>query len=180
MKTLRLLALTLLIVAHGVAQDQLAHNTSSGTNEAMSDAEGGAAITAIVPKPLPESPASQRVVDKKFVIVMGLLGGTEAMRFTSRKLIVDNEFAAGAPWVTRVPENSHLVAKYAGIFAAETFVAFELKKRHDWLPGDRVIRKFWWAYPAAMGVLNFKNGWANVHTTGPGGCTSIECATQMP
>jgi hypothetical protein len=119
------------------------------------------------------------VLDKKFVFVMGALGGAESLRFTSRKLVLDNEFAAGAPWVTHVTPNQHLVAKYAGLYAAELTVAYEMKKPHDWLSGDRVIRKFWWVYPAAMAAIHIKNGVANIRTQGPSGCTSIECAEQM-
>ncbi len=124
-------------------------------------------------------PAKERVLDKKFIFVMGALGGAESLRFTSRKLVLDNEFAAGAPWVTHVTPNQHLVAKYAGLYAAELAVAYEMKKPHVWLPGDRIIRKFWWAYPAAMTAIHIKYGVANIRTQGPSGCTSIECAEQM-
>ena len=71
-----------------------------------------------------------------------------------------------------------MVASDAGIFAAELLVAYELKKPHSWLPGDKVIRKLWWAYPAAMVAIHIKNGVANIRTQGPGGCTSMECAMQ--
>jgi hypothetical protein len=125
---------------------------------------------------LPNAPTPHRVIDKKFVFVMGALGGAETLRFTSRKLVLDNEFAAGAPWVTQVPANSNLVAKYAGLYAAELLVAYEIKKPHSWLPGDKVIRKLWWAYPAGMTAIHIKNGIGNIRTQGPGGCTSIECA----
>ncbi len=127
----------------------------------------------------PSTPQPGRVIDKKFVFVMGALGGAESLRFTSRKLVLDHEFAAGAPWVTSVPPNQHLVAKYAGLYAAELLVAYELKKPHSWLPGDRVIRKLWWAYPTAMLAIHIKNGVGNMRTQGPGGCTSADCAMQM-
>jgi hypothetical protein len=55
---------------------------------------------------------------------MGALGGAESLRFTSRNLVLDNEFAAGAPWVTHIAPNQHLVAKYAGLYAAELAVAY--------------------------------------------------------
>jgi hypothetical protein len=141
------------------------------------------------PEPLPAAPTVAtaapsavkpgRVIDKKFIFVMGALGGAESVRFTSRKLVLDHEFAAGAPWVTSVPPNQHLVAKYAGLYAAELLVAYELKKLHSWLPGDRVIRRLWWAYPSAMAAIHIKNGVGNMRTQGPGGCTSVECAEQM-
>jgi hypothetical protein len=122
---------------------------------------------------------SQRVIDKKFLFVMGALGGAESMRFTTRKLVIEREYAAGAPWITSVPANRPMIAKDLGLFASELFVAYEMKKSHDWLPGDRVIRKLWWVYPAAMSVIHVKNGVGNIRTQGPGGCTSIECAMQM-
>jgi hypothetical protein len=105
---------------------------------------------------------------------MGALGGAESLRFASRKLVLDREFAAGAPWVTSVSANQHLVAEYAGIFAAELFVAYEMKKPHSWLPGDKIIRN-----PDAMAAIHIKNGVGNIRTQGPDGCTSIECAEQM-
>ena len=145
------------------------------------------------PVVLPEAPASQRgkasrdrvvvdsvvdrVVDKKFIAVMAALGGSETLRFTTHKLVLDNEFAAGAPWVTSVPANKHLVAEYSGIFAAELLVAYELKKPHSWLPGDKYIRKFWWAYPAVMIPIHIKNGVRSIRTQPPS-CPVEECGPQ--
>jgi hypothetical protein len=128
---------------------------------------------------LPDALAPQKVMDKKFIAVMAALGGAESLRLTAHKLVLDNEFAAGAPWVTSVPSGPHMVAKYGGIFAAELLVAYELKKRHDWLPGDKVIRKLWWAPPAVLAVIHIKNGIRSIRTQGPGGCTSVaECEGQ--
>lgn len=153
-------------------------------------ARGGIAPTEELPSaPIANTPAStqstlvkksdRRVLDKKFFFVMAALGGAESLRFTTRKLVIEHEYAAGAPWVTHVPSNPPAIARNTGLFAAELLVAYELKKPHDWLPGDRVIRKLWWAYPAAMAVVHIKNGVGNVRTKGPGGCTTIECAMQM-
>jgi len=110
---------------------------------------------------------------------MGALGGAESFRFASRKLVLDNEFSAGAPWVTRVPSNQQITIKDGALFMAEDLVAYEIKKQHSWLPGDRIIRKLWWAYPATMTTIHLKNAIGNVRTEGPGGCTSIECAQEM-
>jgi hypothetical protein len=177
--TVRLLALVFLVVfqiaGHAAAQSHTPNEMPSGVQPEV-DTSGGS-ISA-PPATLPDAPSHHRVIDKKFVAVMGALGGAESMRFTSRKLVLDNEFAAGAPWVTSVPPNQHLVAKYAGIYAAELLVAYEIKKPHSWLPGDKIIRKLWWAYPAAMAAIHIKNGVGNIRTQGPGGCTSIECAMQ--
>jgi hypothetical protein len=120
-----------------------------------------------------------RVIDKKFIAVMGALGGAESFRFTTRKLVLDNEHAAGAPWVMTLPANQHLVAKDLLLYASESLVAYELKKPHSRLPGDHVIRKLWWLYPAAMVPIHIKNAVGNIHTQGPGGYTTIECAEQM-
>jgi hypothetical protein len=178
--TSRLLILTLLFAARAVAQEHLPNEMPSAVRVESSSVAGYTPAPAPVAS-LPNAPTPQkvRVIDKKFIAVMAGLGGAESFRFTSRKLVLDNEFAAGAPWVPSVPENQHLVAKYAGIYASELFVAYEMKKPHSWLPGDRIIRKFWWAYPAAMGAIHLKNAIGNVQTQGPGGCTSIECAEQM-
>jgi hypothetical protein len=164
------------MAAHAVAQNHMPNNVSLEANKEINVPTGFTTTTK--PASPPEAPTPHRVIDKKFIAVMGALGGAEAVRFTSRKLVLDNEFAAGAPWVTSVPANQHLVAKYAGIYVAELLVAYELKKPHSWLPGDKVVRKLWWAYPAAMVVIHIKNGVGNMRTQGPGGCTSVECAEQ--
>ena len=167
----------LFIVANAAAQNHLPNKLP---NEAHDDSNpaGGSGYTSALPVSPPDAPAPHRVIDKKFIAVMGTLGGAESLRFTTRQLVLDHEFAAGAPWVTRVSSNQHLVATYAGLYAAELLVTYELKKPHSWLPGDNVIRKLWWTYPAAMVAIHIKNGVGNIRTQGPGGCTSVECATQ--
>jgi hypothetical protein len=168
----------LLIAGHSVAQD---HTPKRMPYEmrAEIDSSGGFTPSFTQASSLPPAPTVHRVIDKKFIIVMGVLGGAESLRFTSRKLVLDHEFDAGAPWVTSVPPNQHLVAKYAGLYLAELLVAYEIKKPHSWLPGDKVVRQLWWAYPATMVAIHVKNGVGNIRTHGPGGCTSIECAEQM-
>lgn len=174
----RLFALLLLIVTHAVAQVRAPIDMPLEVrNETTSPS--GFTSPSTTPTTLPDAPTRERVIDKKFIIAMGALGGAETLRFTSRKLVLDHEFSAGAPWVSSVPSNQHLVAEYAGIYAAELLVAFEIKKRHSWLPGDRVVRKLWWAYPAAMAAIHIKNGVGNIRTQGPGGCTSMQCAEQQ-
>jgi hypothetical protein len=136
--------------------------------------------TAVAPSvPLPDSPTPQkaRVIDKKFVAIMGALGGAESLRFTTHKLVLDYEFAAGAPWVTSVPPDRHLVVKYGGIYAAELLLVYELKKPHSWLPGDKVMRKIWWVYPAAMAPIHIKNGVRSIRTQAPS-CPVAECEGQ--
>jgi hypothetical protein len=174
----RLLALTFVLATTVAAQDRMHAEMPLEITDTIGSAEGGVAVS-VASAPPQEAPKAQRIIDKKFVAVMAALGGAESLRFTSRKLVLENEFAAGAPWITHVEPNQNLVARYTGIYAAEFAVAYEIKKQHDWLPGDRVIRKFWWAYPAAMAAIHIKNGIANIRTQGPGGCTFIQCAQQM-
>jgi hypothetical protein len=178
--TSRLLIVTLLFAVRALAQEHVPNEMPSAVRVESSSAAGYTPAPApVISLPNAPMPQKTRVIDKKFVAVMGALGGAESFRFTSRKLVLDNEFAAGAPWVTHVPTNQHLVAKYAGIYASELFVAYEMKKPHSWLPGDRIIRKFWWAYPAAMAAIHVKNAIGNVQTKGPGGCSSLECEELM-
>jgi hypothetical protein len=168
-------AIQLLILAALLASPLAAQNTD---------------FDKISPEPLPAAPVQmisnvpvqpkpEKVFDKKFFAVMGSLGGAESFRFTSRQLVLENEYAAGAPWVTSTPSNQHTIAKDIPVYSTEFLVTYELKKSHNWLPGDRILRKLWWAYPAAMTVIHIKNAVGNVRTQGPGGCTSIECAMQM-
>jgi hypothetical protein len=177
--TARVLFLMFLIAAPGVAQEHLPSEPPSDVRVTNSSAGYTPTFTAATSLPDAPIPQRARVIDKKFVAVMGALGGAESLRFTSRKLVLDNEFSAGAPWVTSVPQNQHLVVMYAGIYASELLVAYEIKKSHSWLPGDKVIRRLWWAYPAAMTAIHVNNGVSNIRTQGPGGCTSIECEEQM-
>jgi len=164
------------IVAPNAAVLRLAHS------EIMPADALPAAPIAITPASSQAQPVTtfdRKVLDKKFFFVMAALGGAESLRFTTRKLVIEHEYAAGAPWVTHVPSNPPVVARNAGLFAAELLLAYELKKPHAWLPGDRVFRKLWWTYPAAMAAIHIKNAAGNIRTQGPGGCTSIQCAMQM-
>jgi hypothetical protein len=72
-----------------------------------------------------------------------------------------------------------LFAKNALIFASELFVAYEMKKPHSWIPGDKVMRKLWWAYPAAAATVHFKSAAHNIGMKGAVGCASAaECEMQ--
>ena len=161
-----------LLAAQEGSQTELISAPEPAANLAIPNAPSAALTTTTTIKP-------PKVIDKKFLFVMGALAGAESMRFTTRRLVIENEYSAGAPWVTSVPAKGPMIAKDLGLFASELVVAYEMKKPHDWLPGDRVIRKLWWIYPVAMTAIHIKNGVGNIRTQGPGGCTSIECAMQM-
>jgi hypothetical protein len=166
-----------LIVAQATAQNSIATENRGELHDDGANAADGGSFNPAPPVVLPDAP-KPRVIDKKFIVIMGALGGAESLRFTTRKLVLDHEFAAGAPWVTSVPANQHLVAKYAGLYALELLVAYEIKKPHSWLPGDKIIRKLWWAYPAAMGAIHIHNAIGNIRTQPPSGCTMPECQLQ--
>ena len=187
LQTARLLVFTLTVVllniARALAQNQLPNEMLREVSDEI-DATAPYTHASAPPISLPDTPVPQTVkvkvkvkgivIDKKFIAVMAALGGAESLRFTTHKLVLDHEFAAGAPWVTSVPANPHLVAKGAAIYAAELLVAYELKKPHSWLPGDKVIRKLWWTYPAAMIAIHIKNGVGSIRTQVPS-CTVAEC-----
>jgi hypothetical protein len=166
------------VVSSAVCQSQL---PSELLSEAPAKIDSMAVSPAEAPPiSLPDAPAPQeakdkvKVIDKKFIAVMAALGGAESLRFTTHELVLDHELDAGAPWVTRVPANRHLVAKYGGIYAAELLVVYELKKPHSWLPGDKVIRKLWWVYPAVMVPIHIKNGIRSIRTQARS-CPVDEC-----
>jgi hypothetical protein len=163
----RLLILTLLLASRLAAQ-KADFDKMSPDSLPLAPSETTAA---------PSSHRSEKVFDKKFFGIMGALGGAESLRFTTRKLVLDSEFAAGAPWVTRVPSNQRIVARDLPLYGSEFLVAYELRKPHSWLPRDRILRRLWWVYPAAMTAIHIKNAVGNIRTQGPGGCTSVECAT---
>ena len=172
--------LAVCIAVPPVLAESSARELPGEPNEEIS-ASGGFA-PAVSPSRLPDAPSPQgvkaRVIDKKFIAVMTALGGAESLRFTTHKLVLDHEYAAGAPWITGVPANEHLVVKYAGIYAAEFLLAYELKKPHSWLPGDKYIRKFWWVAPAALMPIHIKNGIRSIRTQDPGGCPPELCGGQ--
>jgi hypothetical protein len=176
------LLVVLLIIAPTPAQSPLPSEEMLREVRDEINSTTGSTATSARPILLPDTPVPQRaevkvnvkVIDKKFIDVMAALGGAESLRFTTHKLVLNHEFAAGAPWVSSVPANPQLVARYAAIYAAELLVAYELKKPHSWLPGDKVIRKLWWAYPAAMMAIHIKNGVGSIRTQAPS-CPVAEC-----
>ncbi len=128
--------------------------------------------------PLPDAPDAKKVIDKKFIAAMSSLAGAETLRLTTHQLVLEHEYAAGAPWVTSVPSTPHMIGKYGAIFASEALLAYELKKPHRWLPGDRVVQKFWWVVPGVMTPIHIKNGARSIGTQAPSGCPVAECGPQ--
>lgn len=185
MQTVRLLFVIFLAISSATAENpRLSEAPRDAGGETNASSASSITISSTVSTPpaylLPDAPTPRKakVIDKKFIAVMAALGGAETLRFTTHKLVLDHEFAAGAPWVPSVPPNQHLIARYAAIYAAEVLVTYELKKPHSWLPGDKVIRKFWWAYPATMAPIHIMNGIRSIRTQAPSGCPVAECEEQ--
>jgi hypothetical protein len=185
LQTVRLLFVIILAISSAIAETPLPSEAprDAGSETHAPGASSATISTTVSTSPayvLPDAPTPRkaRVADKKFIAVMAALGGAETLRFTTHKLVLDHEFAAGAPWVPSVPPNQHLVAKYAAIYAAEVLVTYEIKKPHSWLPGDKVIRKLWWAYPATMAPIHVLNGIRSIRTQAPSGCPVAECEEQ--
>ena len=174
-----LLALVIVVPVPAFAAENNPHGEIHEANAEMNPSPVNDAMIVAPPNTLPNAPAPQRVMDRKFMAVMAALGGAESLRLTTHKMVLDNEFAAGAPWVTSVPSGPHMVAKYGGIFAAELLVAYELKRPHDWLPGDKVVRKLWWVPPAALAIIHIKNGIRSIRTQAPAGCPVEGCEGQV-
>jgi len=129
------------------------------------------------PAALPEAPQPQKVkvVDKKFIAVLSALGAAESLRISTNTLALDRMLAEGAPWVTSAPNHRNLVGKNGLIFASELIVAYELKKPHSWLPGDKVIRQLWWVYPVVITTIHFKKAAHTIRMRPPAGCTLVGC-----
>jgi hypothetical protein len=79
------------------------------------------------------------VIDKKFIVVMNALGVAQSLRFITRTLVVEYEYPAGAPCVNSVPSHPNLIAKDTALYASQLLAAYEIKKPHNWLPGDKII-----------------------------------------
>jgi len=47
-------------------------------------------------------------------------------------------------WFGRRPGTARMVTENIGLFGAETVIAYEIKKPHRWLPGDKVVKRLWW------------------------------------
>lgn len=99
---------------------------------------------------LPDAP-TPKVVDKKFVAVIGALGGSMAFDMKETRSLLDrggveyNTFDFGPR-----PSNARLVAVESAYFAGFTLLAYEMKKPHSWIPRPigRVLEKTWWIVPA--------------------------------
>lgn len=188
MPTVRLLTFILMPIL-AIASSATAQDSTSGPNTFQPNASEGSDIdsraiapSAVLPVVLPPKPFAScpkvRVIDKKFVGVMTALAGSETLRYTTHTLVLDHEYAAGAPWVTHAPGNPRLIGKYGAFFAAELLVAYEWKKPHSWLPGDRFIQKLWGVPPAVMTTIHIKNGVRSIHTQAPLGCPPQYCGAQ--
>lgn len=173
---LRVLHCTMLLVllaGHAVAQETTAE--ANLKTDVVSKTEIDAPSAYVIKPIAPEAPKPRPVFDKKFMAVMGILGTAEALRSTTTALTFEHAAAEGAPFAMGRPSNASRSAKASLIFGSEMLVAYELKKPHDWLPGDKIIRKLWWVYPLAMAAVHFKSAVGNMQQQPPAGCTVDGC-----
>lgn len=117
---------------------------------------------------LPEAPEPQtRVVDKKFIAVMGFEFSAIAGDMTSTELCLgEGGFHETNPWFGPHPSVARLSTESMAIFAFESLSAYELKKPHDWIPFDRQVRRLWWVYPVANGLEHFRLTYHNMKLYG--------------
>jgi hypothetical protein len=178
-----MLLVVLLVLAPAFAESHRSEDVPGEPGGEINSTSGNSASpyapAFVAPVALPDAPTRQpvrvKVIDKKFIVAMAALGGAESLRLTTHQLVLVHEYDAGAPWVRSVPANRRLVSEYGGIYAAELLVVYELKKPHSWLPGDKIIRKFWWAYPAAMAPVHIMNGVRSIRTQASSLGPASEC-----
>jgi len=163
-----LLLCTLLITAFALAQSHV----ENAEHEPASESGHAYPAFVVLPSAPQSKPKPPKVIDVKFIVAMGILAAAESTRYTTRILVLEHERQAGDPWIGSISPHPQFVAKTLAIYFAESVMVYELKKRHEWLPADRVIRRLWWVYPAIMTQAHFRNASGSIHTTGPGGCTS--------
>jgi hypothetical protein len=182
LRTMRPLISTLLLLMVTVPPSVLAESNGPAeireVNAELSTSPANYAMIAPPKYAPPDAPSATKVIDKKFIAAMASLAGAETLRLTTHQLVLEHEYAAGAPWVTSVPSTPHMIGKYGTIFASEALLAYELKKPHRWLPGDHVIQKLWWVVPGVMTPIHIKNGARSIGTQAPAGCPVAECGPQ--
>jgi hypothetical protein len=166
----QLIFCTVLVAASALAQSHV----GVAEREPASEAVGKYPIAQSLPAAPQSKPIPPKVMDLKFIAVMSTLAAAESLRYTTRTLVLEHELRAGDPFIGNIPSHYQFGAKTLAIYAAELAVGYELKKAHGWLPGDKVIRRLWWVYPAVMIQAHFRNASGNINTTGPGGCTSVQ------
>jgi hypothetical protein len=127
------------------------------------------AVSAFAAEPpaikLPEEPMPQKqtVLDRKYLAVMGFeFSGLAADFYSTTLCLRRSGFRETDSWFGSHPSTARLTTESLGVFTAEAFGTYELKKPHDWLPFDRQIRRFWWIYPVANGIDHFRLTYHNM------------------
>jgi|SRR5579862_3429675 len=118
-------------------------------------------VTAATAAELPDPPS--RVADREFFVVLAVEAAAKSADFaeTAAHLgkqtwvpcvpsyvcmshgyvytVVEND-----PWFGTRPSTGRMIGENFAVFGAESLLAYEIKKPHQRLPGDRLIRKLWW------------------------------------
>ena len=95
---------------------------------------------------LPDAP-QPKVVDAKFVLTVGALGGSMAFDMTETRSLLDR---GGVEYNVKDfgphPSTRRLVTVESAYFAGFVLIAYEMKKPHSWMPRwiGGVLRATWW------------------------------------
>jgi hypothetical protein len=118
-------------------------------------------VTAANAVELPDSPS--KTIDVKFLAVLSTEAAAKAADFAETAAHLGNRqwvacvpaytcmnhgswysVQENDPWFGRRPGTMRMVTENIGLFGAESLLAYEIKKPHRWLPGDKVLSKLWW------------------------------------
>ncbi|HXY03883.1 MAG TPA: hypothetical protein VEI49_09920 [Terriglobales bacterium] len=118
-------------------------------------------ITAANAAELPDRPS--KVADRQFFLLLSVEAAAKSADFaeTAAHLgkqiwvpcvpaytCINHESAytvlENDPWFGKRPSTGRMIWENFGLFGVESLIAYQIKKPHQWLPGDRLIRKFWW------------------------------------
>jgi len=110
---------------------------------------------------LPDSPS--KTVDAQFVAVLSAEAAAKSADFSETAAHLGNRkwvacvpaytcmdhgswysVQENDPWFGKRPGTVRMITENLGLFATESAIAYELKKPHRWLPGDKIVRKLWW------------------------------------
>jgi hypothetical protein len=110
---------------------------------------------------LPDSPS--RTIDAKFIAVLATEAAAKSADFVETAAHLGNRVwvpcvpaytcmhhglwfsvQENDSWFGRRPGAARMVTENIGLFGAESLLAYEIKKPHHWLPGDKVVKKVWW------------------------------------
>ena len=118
-------------------------------------------VTSAIAAELPEPPS--KVADRRFFLLLSIEAVAKSADFAetaahlgkqvwvpcvpayacvnheSVYTVLEND-----AWFGKRPSNGRMIGENFALFGVETLIAYQIKKPHQWLPEDKLIRKFWW------------------------------------